>query len=244
VLPLAVLALLSVIGGAFNLPHWLPGANGLHHFMEPVFEYGKVEFPDWMRKLKIKLGGGVYQMGIGGLHSTERTVAHRADAETLLIDRAALDTHLKPVLEKLHELGCEVRGDAEVQKRDPKALAATEKDWRTEYLEPIISVDVPPLLASIWFARCAMTPRIGITATPDRVEALCTVVPAPPTRASMSSALSRSPRTCRSSTGISSAHLSSVIAQMDAPTYRRMFRSLTLLPLPSNRPKTPRTAPL
>ena len=25
-------------------------------------------------------------------------------------------------------------------KRDPKALAATEKDWRTEYLEPIISV--------------------------------------------------------------------------------------------------------
>ena len=40
------LALLSVIGGAFNLPHWLPGANGLHHFMEPVFEYGKVEFPE------------------------------------------------------------------------------------------------------------------------------------------------------------------------------------------------------
>ncbi len=46
VLPLAVLAFLSVIGGAFNLPHWLPGANGLHHFMEPVFEYGKVEFPE------------------------------------------------------------------------------------------------------------------------------------------------------------------------------------------------------
>ncbi len=33
-----------------------------------------------------------------------------------------------------------MRGDAEVQKRDPKAVAATEKDWRTEYLEPIISV--------------------------------------------------------------------------------------------------------
>src|ERR1700755_1489695 len=61
-------------------------------------------------------------------------------AETLLIDKAVLDTHLVPVLAKLHELGCEVRGDAEVQKRDPKAVAATEKDWRTEYLEPIISV--------------------------------------------------------------------------------------------------------
>ena len=45
-----------------------------------------------------------------------------------------------PVLAKLHELGCEVRGDAEVRNRDPKALAASEKDWRTEYLEPIISV--------------------------------------------------------------------------------------------------------
>jgi glutamate-5-semialdehyde dehydrogenase len=69
-----------------------------------------------------------------------RRVSVCGAAETLLIDKAVLDTHLVPVLAKLHELGCEVRGDAEVQKRDPKALAATEKDWRTEYLEPIISV--------------------------------------------------------------------------------------------------------
>ena len=69
-----------------------------------------------------------------------RRVSVCGAAETLLIDKAALDTHLMPVLAKLHELGCEVRGDAEVRKRDPKALAATEKDWRTEYLEPIISV--------------------------------------------------------------------------------------------------------
>jgi len=69
-----------------------------------------------------------------------RRVSVCGAAETLLIDRAALDTHALPVLAKLHELGCEVRGDAEVQKRDPKALAASEKDWRTEYLEPIISV--------------------------------------------------------------------------------------------------------
>jgi glutamate-5-semialdehyde dehydrogenase len=69
-----------------------------------------------------------------------RRVSVCGSAETLLIDRAALDTHLVPVLARLHELGCEVRGDAEVRKRDPKALAASEKDWRTEYLEPIISV--------------------------------------------------------------------------------------------------------
>jgi glutamate-5-semialdehyde dehydrogenase len=69
-----------------------------------------------------------------------RRVSVCGAAETLLIDKAVLDSHLMPVLAKLHELGCEVRGDAEVQKRDPKAVAATEKDWRTEYLEPIISV--------------------------------------------------------------------------------------------------------
>jgi glutamate-5-semialdehyde dehydrogenase len=69
-----------------------------------------------------------------------RRVSVCGAAETLLIDKAVLDTHLVPVLTRLHELGCEVRGDGEVRKRDPKALPATEKDWRTEYLEPIISV--------------------------------------------------------------------------------------------------------
>jgi glutamate-5-semialdehyde dehydrogenase len=69
-----------------------------------------------------------------------RRVSVCGAAETLLVDRGALDTHLMPVLARLHELGCEVRGDAEVQRRDPKALAATDQDWRTEYLEPIISV--------------------------------------------------------------------------------------------------------
>jgi len=69
-----------------------------------------------------------------------RRVSVCGAAETLLIDRAVLDTHLMPVVAKLHELGCEVRGDSEVQKRDGQAIAASEKDWRTEYLEPIISV--------------------------------------------------------------------------------------------------------
>lgn len=69
-----------------------------------------------------------------------RRVSVCGAAETLLIDRAALDSHLMPVLDRLHELGCEVRGDADVRKRDPRAVPATDKDWRTEYLEPIISV--------------------------------------------------------------------------------------------------------
>jgi len=69
-----------------------------------------------------------------------RRVSVCGAAETLLVDRAALDTHLMPVLERLHALGCEVRGDAEVLARDARAVPATEKDWRTEYLAPVIAV--------------------------------------------------------------------------------------------------------
>src|SRR5690606_2389491 len=61
-------------------------------------------------------------------------------AETLLVDRAAADTHLVPVLQALAEAGCEVRGDEEVRQRFPSALPATLEDWRTEYLDAIISV--------------------------------------------------------------------------------------------------------
>jgi glutamate-5-semialdehyde dehydrogenase len=61
-------------------------------------------------------------------------------AETLLIDRAALATHARPVIDRLIELGCEVRGDADVRRLDNRVGEATEQDWRTEYLAPIISV--------------------------------------------------------------------------------------------------------
>jgi glutamate-5-semialdehyde dehydrogenase len=61
-------------------------------------------------------------------------------AETLLIDRAALSTHLKPVLDRLFDLGCEVRGDETVRASDGRVQPASERDWRTEYLAPIISV--------------------------------------------------------------------------------------------------------
>ena len=60
-------------------------------------------------------------------------------AETLLVDRAAAATHLVPILDALDEAGCEIRGDAEVCKLWPKAAPATEADWFTEYLGPLIT---------------------------------------------------------------------------------------------------------
>ena len=61
-------------------------------------------------------------------------------AETLLVDRACAATHLKPLIAALISAGCEVRGDAECRTADPRVIAATEEDWRTEYLDTIISV--------------------------------------------------------------------------------------------------------
>ncbi len=61
-------------------------------------------------------------------------------AETLLVDRAVASTHLVPVLEALHDAGCEIRADAEVRKAFPDAAPATDADWVTEYLDAVISV--------------------------------------------------------------------------------------------------------
>ncbi|HXW10645.1 MAG TPA: glutamate-5-semialdehyde dehydrogenase [Steroidobacteraceae bacterium] len=61
-------------------------------------------------------------------------------AETLLVDAAAERTHLAPLVRELLDVGCEVRGDAAARAVDPRVVAATEQDWRTEYLDAIISV--------------------------------------------------------------------------------------------------------
>ncbi len=63
-------------------------------------------------------------------------------AETLLVDRAAAATHLAPLVKILLDEGCEVRGDDAVRAADPRATAATEADWSTEYLDAIISAKV------------------------------------------------------------------------------------------------------
>ncbi|WP_201834975.1 glutamate-5-semialdehyde dehydrogenase [Microvirga zambiensis] len=63
-------------------------------------------------------------------------------AETLLVDRACAGTHLKPLVTALLDAGCAVRGDDVVLASDPRVTPATEEDWRTEYLDAIISVRV------------------------------------------------------------------------------------------------------
>jgi glutamate-5-semialdehyde dehydrogenase len=73
------------------------------------------------------------------MNAKMRRVSVCGAAETLLVDRAVAATHLAPIVTALLDSGCEVRGDAAVQEADPRVVPATEADWTTEYLEPIIS---------------------------------------------------------------------------------------------------------
>jgi glutamate-5-semialdehyde dehydrogenase len=63
-------------------------------------------------------------------------------AETMLVDRAVASTHLAPIAAALQAAGVAIRGDAATRGLVPAATAATEADWRTEYLDAIIAVRV------------------------------------------------------------------------------------------------------
>ncbi len=62
--------------------------------------------------------------------------------ETLLINRSIAATFLPAVAAPLRDLGCELRGDDAARKILPDMVAATDQDWRTEYLAPILSVRI------------------------------------------------------------------------------------------------------
>jgi glutamate-5-semialdehyde dehydrogenase len=61
--------------------------------------------------------------------------------ETLLIDEKAINTHAKEIIQSLINSGCEVRVDNKLNKLfDFKLKKAKDKDWKTEYLDSIISI--------------------------------------------------------------------------------------------------------
>ncbi|WP_061936581.1 glutamate-5-semialdehyde dehydrogenase [Aureimonas sp. AU22] len=76
------------------------------------------------------------------LNSKMRRTGICGSAETLLVDRDVAGTHLAPILDALVANGCEVRGSDAVRAIYPQANAASKEDFRTEYLDAIISVDI------------------------------------------------------------------------------------------------------
>ncbi|KDP94010.1 gamma-glutamyl phosphate reductase [Brevundimonas sp. EAKA] len=71
-----------------------------------------------------------------------RRVSVCGATETLLVDRAAAARLLPPVAADLIAAGCELRGDAEAVALVPAMIPATEADWTTEYLAPILAVRI------------------------------------------------------------------------------------------------------
>ncbi|HKB60259.1 MAG TPA: glutamate-5-semialdehyde dehydrogenase [Gallionellaceae bacterium] len=62
--------------------------------------------------------------------------------ETLLVNAAIADRVLPPLAEIYLDKGVELRGDDAARQRVGQMKAATEEDWRTEYLAPILSVRI------------------------------------------------------------------------------------------------------
>lgn len=76
------------------------------------------------------------------LNAKMRRVSVCGATETLLVDRAAAERLLPPVAADLIAAGCELRGDAEARALVPQIVPATEADWITEYLAPILAVRI------------------------------------------------------------------------------------------------------
>lgn len=80
---------------AYSAPNWISlasaaGAQALAAVAAAEFvvaDNGTVKMPTEIATLAITIGAGVYRMGIGGLHSSESSVAHHADADHVLVDR-------------------------------------------------------------------------------------------------------------------------------------------------------------
>lgn len=62
--------------------------------------------------------------------------------ETLLVHENVADVVLPPLAAIYREKGVELRGCAATRDILPDAIPATEEDWRTEYLAPILSIKV------------------------------------------------------------------------------------------------------
>lgn len=62
--------------------------------------------------------------------------------ETLLVDTAVAKTFLPQIVEQMSAAGVELRGCSQTVAISPTVAPATEEDWDTEYLAPILSIRV------------------------------------------------------------------------------------------------------
>ena len=60
--------------------------------------------------------------------------------ETILVNQNIESSFIPRLIDKLDDEGCEIRGCNNILKIDSRVIPASEEDWSTEYLAPIVSV--------------------------------------------------------------------------------------------------------
>ena len=88
------------------------------------------EFADLNKASDIAFNAKTYRYGVCGA------------METLLVHQAVAQTLLPELAKKFVKHGVELRGCAHTQALIPEALAATDEDWATEYLGPILAIRI------------------------------------------------------------------------------------------------------
>ena len=88
------------------------------------------EYADEKKALEICINAKMRRTGICGA------------AETILLHQSIAASFGPTLINKLSSLDCEVRGCAKIMALDAHAVPATEEDWSTEYLAPIVSIKI------------------------------------------------------------------------------------------------------
>jgi glutamate-5-semialdehyde dehydrogenase len=88
------------------------------------------EFADLSKASDIAFNAKTYRYGVCGA------------METLLVHHAIAQTFLPELSNKFLKHGVELRGCTRTQALIPKTLAATDEDWATEYLGPILAIRI------------------------------------------------------------------------------------------------------
>ena len=86
------------------------------------------EYADQEKALSICLNAKMRRTGICGA------------VETILVNQNIASSFLPRLIDKLIDEQCEIRGCNNTLKIDSRAVRASEEDWSTEYLAPIVSV--------------------------------------------------------------------------------------------------------
>jgi glutamate-5-semialdehyde dehydrogenase len=88
------------------------------------------EYADEKNALEICINAKMRRTGICGA------------AETILLHQTIAKSFGPVLIQKLSSLECEVRGCDKTMSLDDRTVPATEEDWSTEYLAPIVSIKI------------------------------------------------------------------------------------------------------